>query len=585
MGAYLMAEKNQAGFRIPRNDFTIPQPARLDPSPVNFNRFKNRNTIVRPQMKMSDRRCGLPPLFRMIVLTVCGLEIAGIASARGENPEFAGRASQPRRRVIMNHDGDPAGCYKLPCQWEKLLEESVLALNNTHVDTIFWCLDSQIYYDDRQTVFMGRQLSRDDFTKDEHWQLYENVRLMIGRGRDMTKDVVDAGHRVGMEVFASVRMNDLHDSNPRWVDFFRKIKRDHPEYMLGDSVNVYARPGITYKFSPKTALNYALAEVREYQLNHIRDTLERYDVDGLELDWNRSPWAFEPGQERAYLGLMTQFMRQIRQVLDSTARQRGRPRYFAVSVPRNFESCLETGLDVRTWLDEKLIDILIVAGQPFLMRLPEMKNATRQSGCQLYSRLSNNPRLLDSPEVFHAAAALHHLEGVDGIYLFNFFDDPEKACVGEIGEPEALARLDKHYKVPKRRDPFPPKGHTLWRPVVQNEPLPMFLVKGAAQVVPVRIADDIASAVKEKSIRQISLRVGLVDLMPGMDRVSFRLNGERLAEPELDNRESPCWLEFQLDGPPIKRGDNRLEILLEKRDPQIHGHIIISDVELIVRYR
>ena len=56
---------------------------------------------------------------------------------------------------------------------------------------------------------------------------------------------------------------------------------------------------------------------------------------------------------------MTDLMRSIRSLLDERSKQLGRPLPLSVRVPPTFELAMGSGLDVRTWIDEGIIDILI----------------------------------------------------------------------------------------------------------------------------------------------------------------------------------------------------------------------------------
>ena len=44
----------------------------------------------------------------------------------------------------------------------------------------------------------------------QSYTFHENVRAMIARGEDPQAEIVTRGHELGMEVYASVRMNDNH---------------------------------------------------------------------------------------------------------------------------------------------------------------------------------------------------------------------------------------------------------------------------------------------------------------------------------------------------------------------------------------
>ena len=57
----------------------------------------------------------------------------------------------------------------------------------------------------------------------------------------------------------------------------------------------------------------------------IEGACERYDLDGVELDWARHYGFFKVGQERRNVSVMNDFVHQVRQRLDYYGERRGRP--------------------------------------------------------------------------------------------------------------------------------------------------------------------------------------------------------------------------------------------------------------------
>ena len=492
---------------------------------------------------------------------------------------------QPHRRVILNNDGSPRTLHdRVPVGWDTIIEENVAVLTRTHIDTLFWCVGTNVFgYDTKVGELFGSDVEK--FSTSAQWRLHENLKSLINGGRDLLKGIVEEGHNAGLEVFASFRMNDIHDSlYPEGIGSFKKR---HPEFLLGDSVAVYEM-GKPHKFHTRLTFNYAIAEVRAFWLGVISEVLDRYDVDGIELDWTRHPWAFKPGEELQNLGIMNEFTRDVRRHLDKTAEQRGRRLFLAVSAPSTFEECLQIGLDVATWLADGLVDILIAGGPPFDLRLRKVREATQKVGCQLFSRIINNRNLFVTPDVLRAAVSRHYADGVDGIYLFNFYGDPHRGLVDTIGDPQALERLDKHYIVAKRADPLPPTVHSTRRPTVPSEPLPVALMVTSGEVgqrVPLKVADDLKSAAADGRLKEVKLKLKLENLCPEADEVEFRLNGVLLRDYALVDEIHSCQFEFSLDSSHLKQGENALEVILRKRNPRVRDNPVLSDVEVFIKYK
>ncbi|MCP4645217.1 MAG: hypothetical protein GY851_32545 [bacterium] len=91
----------------------------------------------------------------------------------------------------------------------------------------------------------------------------------------------------------SVRMNDTHYNDDRHRIF--SLWWNRPEFRRG--VGGF-----------HDGLDFAQEEVRTLYMNLIREVIERYDSDGLELDWMRFPYHFKPGQEEAGLDILTTFL-------------------------------------------------------------------------------------------------------------------------------------------------------------------------------------------------------------------------------------------------------------------------------------
>ena len=60
-------------------------------------------------------------------------------------------------------------------------------------------------------------------------------------------------------------------------------------------------------------LDYARPEVRDYYMALIQETLDRYDIDGLELDFMREPYVFSADKEREGAPILTGWLREVRQ--------------------------------------------------------------------------------------------------------------------------------------------------------------------------------------------------------------------------------------------------------------------------------
>ena len=51
-----------------------------------------------------------------------------------------------------------------------------------------------------------------------------------------------------------------------------------------------------YRLSEKGGFDFAVKEVRSHYLKIIEEIICRYDIDGIEIDWMRSPDVFRTGE-------------------------------------------------------------------------------------------------------------------------------------------------------------------------------------------------------------------------------------------------------------------------------------------------
>ena len=365
-----------------------------------------------------------------------------------------------KRRLIYNDDADQvysdfrAYGYRITGE-QSFLDTRTTPAFGTHVDTYVWCVGNGA---DPPWGAAGGKL----------WPFLESY--------DHAADlVVEACHANGMEVWGSLRMNDLHDSFQ--ADTLKKtaepIKAEHPEYLIGAKESREAAEGFSERLL-WTALNFERPEVREYRLSYVRKNASRHDFDGYELDFTRFVWYFPFGRERECAPLMTGLVRDVRKTLDEIAARRGRPYTLAVHLPDSPAIALDLGLDINAWLDEKLVDV-VVAGMGYVVYgfdlsgwqalaqpygVPVYPSINAAIFTKKYVQLPGGPKPNES---MRGACAYWWSQGVDGVCLFNQFTlqddflggfprDYTFAPFREAGDPACLAGKDKVYGVQRSSD-------------------------------------------------------------------------------------------------------------------------------------
>lgn len=228
-----------------------------------------------------------------------------------------------------------------------------------------------------------------------------------------------------------MRMNDLHDVNDPLNFQHSEFWRSHPQFRrdpthTGDGWSQYA-------------LDYAHPEVREHQLAFIRELLERYDPDGIELDWLRFQYNLKEKNGRCDedAHFLDDFVRQVRQVVDEWSKKRGHPIRLGVRVPSNPEASDARGLKAVHWAQEGWIDMIVASTDwgvtDFDIRFDLWKERLGKEAAARVTLLGGAERMTAAyPGAKNIAFDVSTLygfvdnagfRGADGAYLFNWFDN------------------------------------------------------------------------------------------------------------------------------------------------------------------
>lgn len=255
----------------------------------------------------------------------------------------------------------------------------------------------------------------------------DNARLLHERGLDPYAIWIARAREKGISPWLSMRMNDIHDvPNPKsymhttfWVE--------HPEY--------WRVPNDTSGGWTVRALDFGHAEVRAYTMAFVKELLERYDPDGLELDWMRFGWHFKAGEEAAGAELLTEFMREVRALTTTWGEKRGHPIKLGARVPTHPDAARGLGMDAVRWAKEGLVDMLVPCpfwtssdfDIPVELWREQLGDARAKvvlaPGLEFNSRAwPGGAAMANDLPATRGFAASAWQRGADQIYLFNFMD-------------------------------------------------------------------------------------------------------------------------------------------------------------------
>ena len=258
----------------------------------------------------------------------------------------------------------------------------------------------------------------------------------------------------------SMRMNDVHSVDDESHFLHSTFWHEHHEYWRVPHGS--AAPWVN------RALNYAHAAVREHQMRFVLELLERYDADGLELDWMRFGYHLTPGREKEEATILTQFVRDVRAATEKWATKRGHPIYLGVRVPAHPDAAAGLGMDAIKWAQEGLVDMIVpcpfwsssdfdIPVELWRERLGEKQDlVTVAPGLEYNSRPSpGGEAVANDLACARGFAASARYRGADSLYLFNWMDSETRPVpmsdyerlLREGLSAEAIARAERRFPV------------------------------------------------------------------------------------------------------------------------------------------
>jgi len=506
--------------------------------------------------------------------------------------------------IIYNWDGAPHGYSAVPQSLDEFLELTYAPLIDTQVGALFWCVGEHAARWPSTTLEELGDIHGRRYENAAAYHLTENIRLMVERGEDPQAALIKRGHELDLAVYASLRVNDNHFNGAQVQDLaalhhteLTELRRQHPEWLLGDRTSEWF------------ALSWDLSvpEVRRHRLDHLREVCERYDWDGVELDWQRHPFHLPEEEAHRLRYTLTDLQRAARQLTRDIGERRGRPLHLAVRVAGTLETCASIGYDLPAWVEEDLCDIVIPAGAAATdpsLDMAAFVELCRPRGIAVYGGFDGAlPDPWVGPEEgarkdrlrTRAIASRYLAAGADGVYAFNWHAnaDTRRELLTQIGGAESLRANDCVYAATHRFLVHEGPWRGAYRRDRQYGQVPVPLretLTDSGPVVELTVADDFAT----DPPRRLELRLRLHEWVEG-DEVAVRWDGEEMAPGAvtIDLTGDPTgvsriggdvWLRYSLPPAQVSRGPHRVETVLRQRHPQLACDLVLTDVELAVAY-
>ena len=341
-------------------------------------------------------------------------------------------------------------------------------------------------------------------------------------GGDPVKETLDACRKNKKDFFISYRMNDHHYVTDLAWPCHNAIWREHPEYWLGDSdTSPYTKKDNVRLF------NYLLEPVRDYYFAILQELCTNYDVDGVELDFQRFPKFFPSDKLDEGTRVMTAMIQRIKTMMDRIGHERGKSLKLCVRVPETLAACQAAGLDVPGWDAAGLVEMINISSfYIHTMELGVEGFRAHTKRAKLYGEMNyvttqaaknKYGRRYTTFEIYRASALNLFSRGVDGLSLFNYDYVPQKQRLPmaeglkRITDVEFLKTQSKNYVVYRGFGTFP----------AVNE-------KSLDLVIP----DNTAQVRFERAVLRVETRQNCADL-----EIEVRLNGKALKPIEHEGTE------------------------------------------------
>jgi len=425
-----------------------------------------------PRGEMSERQTNLA------YVRLVPMDDAAAAEWKSEQPT-------PETKVLIaNYDGGSFGQWGISTNKDFLAEFECLRESDFDIALYAMARGPITLYPSKIGEFVG--------TSGLHGRGHV-LRQCVENGLNPLAEAIEAAHACGVKLFPQNRLmgTQLPPKHLR-ADYGGKLMADHPEWLC------------TYPDGePTRHLSLAFEGVRDFHVRLIREWVEDYRADGINILFSRSfPFVYyeqpvckafqeeygedmrslPPSDERTQrvrASFVTQFLREIRAMLDEVGKAQGRyiPTCYLVPVhnsPPNtpakarassLAESLFNALDVPTWINEGLVDYLAVhlhmygehdgtGTQPKIREFTELAKGTKTKVfVDIY------PRRMP-PRQYRKIAMSYYAAGADGLAFWDsygrYFRASEWAFIKRLGHRDDLARWegkgDDYYRVfPLRR--------------------------------------------------------------------------------------------------------------------------------------
>lgn len=509
-----------------------------------------------------------------------------------------------RRRIIVQDDPsnfDPDDLFGVDFERWIRYRFAYADQPGSQIDGIWW----DISFGGNQAVYTSKFLMSVEIPGLQKWR---------NQGIDFVQRLITASRRRKLEVFWNYRTNPIDakaDGSGLEMNSLNPVKKAHPDWVIRS----WWWQGLW---------NFAVPEARNYRLRILKELAEKYDFDGIQLDFARHVPCLPPGHQWELRNGVTEYVRQARLLLLEIEKRRGRPYLLAARVDDSLRGCHIDGFDVETWAKESLVDIFALGDRSINVDLTGFRRITAGRNIKLQPCLDDHHATdgyrFPPIQFFRGVYGNWWQQGADSVMTFNWSNAPPELArkVGAepgpisheqayhcIGSPETLRFKDKVF-VAQRWGGYPwSEGY-----FNRNEfaPLPAELAnEGTPTVLTIAVSDDLE--LEAERIKEVRLSLVMYGAREG-DRFHVKLNGIALGNPvqdfnwkdpqifapkpqppsggrihKINPRQRLLKLAFSPQTREFRLGQNQVSVSIAYRIPYLPGfNIHLEKVEVSVEY-
>ena len=273
-----------------------------------------------------------------------------------------------RPRIMYYHDGRHPLIYMYePPMLKEEYEAAIDELAGTPVEAVTFCLgEGRVFlHDTKAGEFWGHNIPK--WPKISRQRTHMNAKALIEAGHDPLRIVCDRAHEKGMLLYPSLILQQASDT--------RRPLESHEDYLaaLADGSNSYlfercsdfrfenkhleigAKGDLDPSFPCPGNLDFMHEESRNERFAIIEEVLHNYPVDGFQLQLQSSCYFFRPDQVDEGRPIFTEWIRKVH----DEVKKSGADRELVIRIPLDLDHCESVGMDLKTWVREEFVDVII----------------------------------------------------------------------------------------------------------------------------------------------------------------------------------------------------------------------------------